>query len=88
MRSEVGCSPATGAVLQVLDSGGPIADDGRASSSYLVWVDGVARVLIDTGGGAFLCFGETDADFVEKSSTRMSIWFVHDTRARLSSPRT
>jgi ribonuclease BN (tRNA processing enzyme) len=51
--------------VQVLGSGGPIADDGRASSSYLVWVDGVARVLIDTGGGSFLRFGESGADFVD-----------------------
>jgi ribonuclease BN (tRNA processing enzyme) len=64
-RSESGCPPATGAVLQVLGSGGPIADDGRASSSYLVWVDGVARVLIDAGGGSFLRFGESGADFVD-----------------------
>ena len=63
-RSDEGCPPKEGAVLQVLGSGGPIADDGRASTSYLVWVDGVARVLIDTGGGSFLRFGESGADFV------------------------
>ena len=63
-RSDESCPPATGAILQVLGSGGPIADDGRASSSYLVWVDGVARVLIDTGGGSFLRFGESGANFV------------------------
>ena len=50
-------------VLQVLGSGGPIADDGRASSSYLLWVDGRARVMIDAGGGAFLRFGEAKAKF-------------------------
>lgn len=49
----------------MLGSGGPIADDGRASSSYLVWVDGVARVLIDTGGGSLLRYGESGADFVD-----------------------
>ena len=49
--------------LQVLGSGGPIADDGRASSGYLVWVDGRARALIDAGGGVFLRFGEAEADF-------------------------
>jgi len=63
-RSAEPCPPATGAVLQVLGSGGPIADDGRASSSYLVWVDGVARVLIDAGGGSFLRFGESGANLV------------------------
>jgi ribonuclease BN (tRNA processing enzyme) len=50
-------------VLQVLGSGGPIADDGRASTGYLVWVDGKSRVLIDTGGGTFLRFGEAGASF-------------------------
>lgn len=50
-------------VLQVLGSGGPIADDARASSGYLVWVNGKSRVLIDTGGGTFLRFGEAGAKF-------------------------
>ena len=26
--------------VQVLGSGGPIADDGRASAAYLVWIGG------------------------------------------------
>jgi len=59
------CPPDNGVVLQVLGSGGPIADDGRASSSYLVWIDGEARALIDAGGGAFLRFGESGASFEE-----------------------
>lgn len=70
--SVVACQPAsgacpspTGATLQVLGSGGPIADDGRASSAYLVWVDGKARVLIDAGGGSFLRFGEAGANFAD-----------------------
>lgn len=63
------CPPDSGVALQVLGSGGPIADDGRASSGYLVWVDGAARVMIDAGGGTFLRYGEagarfTDLDFV------------------------
>lgn len=51
--------------VQVLGSGGPIADDARASSAYLVWVDGKARLLVDFGGGAFLRFGESGADFAD-----------------------
>ncbi len=63
------CPPAEGVALQVLGSGGPIADDNRASSGYIVWVDGRSRVLVDAGGGTFLRFGEagarfTDLDFV------------------------
>ena len=57
------CPPAEGVAVQVLGSGGPIADDARASSSYLVWVDGKSHVMIDTGGGSFLRFGEAHADF-------------------------
>jgi len=57
------CAQPGEVALQVLGSGGPIADDERASSAYLVWVDGRARVLIDAGGGSFLRFGEAGARF-------------------------
>ena len=43
--------------LVVLGSGGPGAA-GRAGSSYAVLVDGVARVLVDAGPGAFARLGE------------------------------
>jgi len=58
-----GCTPLEGPTLQVLGSGGPIADDGRASSGYLVWIDGKSRFLVDAGGGIFLRFGEAGARF-------------------------
>jgi ribonuclease BN (tRNA processing enzyme) len=57
------CTVSEGPTLQVLGSGGPIADDGRASSGYLIWVDGKSRFLIDSGGGVFLRFGEAGARF-------------------------
>ena len=44
---------------------GPIADDARASTGYIVWIDGRSRVLVDTGGGTFLRFGEAGASFVD-----------------------
>jgi ribonuclease BN (tRNA processing enzyme) len=44
--------------LVVLGSGGPGAV-GRASSSYLALIDGVPRILIDAGSGAFVKLGET-----------------------------
>lgn len=47
--------------LQVLGSGGPIADDARAGTSYLLRRDGVPVVLIDAGSGAFLRFAEAGA---------------------------
>lgn len=49
--------------VEVLGSGGPIADSARASSSYIVWRDGEARLLVDAGGGAFLRFAQAGADF-------------------------
>ena len=57
------CPAQRGTSLQVLGSGGPIADDARASSGYVVWVDGRSRLLIDAGGGTFLRFGEAKASF-------------------------
>jgi len=50
-----------GVELQVLGSGGPEVQDKRASSSYLIWRDGKARVLVDAGGGSALRFGESGA---------------------------
>ena len=54
------CATAPLAV-QVLGSGGPLAGDARASTSYLVWRAGRAIVLVDAGGGSFLRFGESHA---------------------------
>src|ERR1700733_13245650 len=50
-----------GVAVQVLGSGGPELQDKRASSSYLVWENGQARVLVDAGGGSALRFGESGA---------------------------
>jgi len=49
---------ATPLELVVLGSGGPGAT-GRAASSYLVLIDGVARILIDAGPGSFARLGES-----------------------------
>jgi len=65
--------PATGNWLQVLGSGGPEVQDKRASSSYLIWVDGKAKILIDAGGGSALRFGESDA----KVATLDAVLFSH-----------
>jgi ribonuclease BN (tRNA processing enzyme) len=43
--------------LLVLGSGGPGAT-GRAASSYLLLIDGAARVLVDAGPGSFARLGE------------------------------
>ena len=46
--------------FEVLGSGGPEID-GRASASYIVWIDGKARVLIDAGSGSMLRFEQSGA---------------------------
>jgi ribonuclease BN (tRNA processing enzyme) len=58
--SPMGCG-SSGVALQVLGSGGPELQDKRASTSYLIWRDGVPRVLVDSGGGSALRFGESGA---------------------------
>jgi ribonuclease BN (tRNA processing enzyme) len=42
----------TGVQLQVLGSGGPGNAAGRASSAYLLWIDGQAPIMIDAGSGS------------------------------------
>lgn len=44
--------------LIVLGSGGPVADNTRASSGYLVKVSGRPRILVDAGGGTFQRLGQ------------------------------
>ena len=53
-------TPPPSLELLVLGSGGPGAA-GRAASSYLVFVDGVARILVDAGPGSFARLGEAKA---------------------------
>jgi len=63
----------TGVAVQVLGSGGPELQTKRASSSYLVWIDGKARVLVDAGGGSALRFGESGAQMADLDA----ILFTH-----------
>ncbi|MEL7188714.1 MAG: MBL fold metallo-hydrolase [Pseudomonadota bacterium] len=63
-QADVSC-PSEGEFLQVLGSGGPIAEGGssaRAGTSYLLWIDGDARLLIDAGAGSFLRFAQARAN--------------------------
>lgn len=66
------CPPARGVALQVLGSGDPVADDERASSAYLVWADGRARVMVDVGGGSFQRFGAAGAQFEDLELVALS----------------
>lgn len=48
--------------LTVLGSGGPVANPRRASSGYLIAVDGAPRILVDAGGGVYERLGRAGAD--------------------------
>jgi len=50
-----------GVWLQVLGSGGPEITDQRASSGYLIWQDGRARILVDIGPGSMLRYEQSGA---------------------------
>ncbi len=54
-----------GVWLQVLGSGGPEATDQRASSAYLIWYEGKAKFLIDSGAGSLLRFEQSGASFAD-----------------------
>ncbi len=65
-----------GVHVQVLGSGGPEVGDGRASSSYLIWHNGKARVLIDVGGGSSDNFGRSGANFEDLDAILFSHFHV------------
>ena len=72
-QSSLAATACEGVSLQVLGSGGPELDDGRASSSYLLWQDGRARVLVDTGPGSAGNFEKSGAHFEDLQA----ILFTH-----------
>ena len=41
----------SGLQVQILGSGGPGPSTGRASAGYMIWVDGVGRIMVDAGSG-------------------------------------
>ncbi len=46
----------SGVWVQVLGSGGPELNDQRASSGYIIWHNGKAKVLVDMGSGSMRNF--------------------------------
>ena len=59
-QASTGCGKE-GIWLQVLGSGGPELDDGRASAGYLIWYQGKARILVDMGTGSLSHFEQSGA---------------------------
>jgi ribonuclease BN (tRNA processing enzyme) len=58
--------------VQILGSGGPMINRDRASTSYLLWIDAHAKILVDMGGGAFLRFGQAQAKLSDLSLVAIS----------------
>ncbi len=63
----------TGVWVQTLGSGGPEIDDRQGGPSFLVWNDGKAKLLVDTGPGASVAFDKAEADFTDLAA----IAFTH-----------
>lgn len=55
----------SGVWIQVLGAGGAELDDRQAGSSFVVWIDDHARLLVDTGPGSAAAFDRARADFTD-----------------------
>ena len=62
----------TGIQVQILGSGGPGNAAGRASSAYLVWIDGTSRIMVDAGGGTKDQFHQSGASFADMGLLALS----------------
>ena len=51
--------------LQILGSRGPELLDENASTGYLVWIDGKAKIMIDAGPGSLQRYKQAGADFTD-----------------------
>lgn len=61
--SQMPVEQCTGIQVQTLGAGGPEINDGLASTSFLVWINGKARVMVDAGGGSSFNFEQSTANF-------------------------
>jgi len=59
--------------LQMLGTGGPELFGDRASTGYLIWLDGKARLVVDAGPGTVQRFKQSGADYVDLQA----ILFTH-----------
>lgn len=57
-----GCGRGLRPALQVLGSGGPLNAGGRASTSYLLWLEGYPAIIVDVGPGSLVNLARANAD--------------------------
>src|SRR3954462_11765809 len=87
------CAPGP-VTVQILGSGGPAINPTRASTSYLLWVGGQAKMLVDMGGGSYLRFGQSEAKLSDLAFVAIShlhpdhvsdlpalLWLSHQARS-------
>jgi len=65
--------------VQILGSGGPAINADRASAGYLLWIGDRPKILVDTGGGAFLRFGQAQGN--TGGGVRLDVGVVDVTKA-------
>ncbi len=63
---------ARAAALQVLGSSGPLNAAGRASTSYLLWLQGRPAIIVDTGPGSTTNLARTGADPTDLDAVLLS----------------
>lgn len=62
----------TPVAVQILGSGGAAINPFRSSTSYLLWVDSQAKILVDMGGGSFHRFGQVQAKLIDLAMVAVS----------------
>ena len=58
--------------VQILGSGAPGFVKDRANTSYLLWINNQAKILVDAGGGAYVRYGQAQAKFPDLSMILVS----------------
>lgn len=68
-----------GITLTILGSGGPILNTSRVSPGFIIHRDGIARLLLDAGGGVAARVGEEDVDLSMLTAACFSHFHVDHT---------
>lgn len=66
----------SGVQVQILGSGGPGPSAGRGSAGYVIWIDGVGRIMVDAGSGTKDQFQAADASLEDIELIAIS-HFIH-----------